>query len=113
MNPGLIKESKKIEIVGDLGKFLPGQRGFGDPRLFHARDHGGSVVPDLGCQIQLRVAKIDPAQVRPGLSSLAFDGMAFHASFAHKQLAPSGRVFRKYLGNGRRRGQEKDNDDSV
>jgi hypothetical protein len=71
------------------------------------------MVPDLRCQLQLGAVETDNAEIRPGLPSLALDGMAFHASFAHKELAPSGRVFRKYLGDRRCSGEEKDNDDSL
>lgn len=95
----LIKKSEEIEIGGDFGKILSGQRKACDPRLLHPRDHGGSMVPYLRRQVQLCPAETDPAQVRPRLPSLAADRMALHAPFADQQLAPTGRVFRQHLSN--------------
>jgi hypothetical protein len=71
------------------------------------------MVPDLRCKVQLGAAEDYPAQIRTGLPAHSLDGMALYTSFAYKHLAPFGRVFRKYLGNGSCGDKEKNNDDSV
>jgi hypothetical protein len=107
----LIKKFKKVEVGRDFGEFLSGQIGFDHPRPLHSNIHGGDMIPEFGCQIQLGISEVHSAKIRSNLPSVSLESVTSDTAFIQKEAASFGWIFGKGLGD-ERRNDEKENDPS-
>jgi hypothetical protein len=97
----LIKKFKKVKVGRDFGEFLSGQIGFGHPHPFHSNIHGGDMIPEFGCQIQLGISEVYSAKIRSNLPSVSLESVTSDTAFIRKEAASFGWIFRKLLAKGR------------